>query len=221
MALERRFFVEAKTFLFSVEEGKPVLRLEERRKGFFGVVRLGLQCTAWVIAVVKEALQSLGVEDFVKSFRVDSKAWIVWKGYNKDGCFLELAVFAVGGRSGFILFPEGRGGRGWNKVADELGKVLVFLDSTSRSPPVGALSPVKEDGKEVLGLKASLSSLGGAWPPLGGAIPSFTEVVRSQGPVMLWIPPVERREHDLLLVVRLAMDCSVLEKEPLGKGLNL
>jgi hypothetical protein len=107
--------------------------------------------------------------------------------------------------------------------------VLVFLDSRSGSPPVGALSPVKEDGKEVLGLKASLSSLGGAWPPLGGAIPSFAEVVRSQGLVMLWIPPVERRELDLLLVVRLAapevvrlaMDCSVLEKEPLGKGLNL
>jgi len=104
--------------------------------------------------------------------------------------------------------------------------VLVFLDSRSGFPPVGALSPVKEDGKEVLGLKASLSSLGGAWPPLGGAIPSFAEVVRSQGLVMLRI---ERRELDLLLVVRLAapevvrlaMDCSVLEKEPLGKGLNL
>jgi hypothetical protein len=28
-------------------------------------------------------------------------------GYNKDGRFLELAVYAVGGRRGFILFPEG------------------------------------------------------------------------------------------------------------------
>jgi hypothetical protein len=46
MALERRFFMEAKTFLFSVEEGKHVLRLEERRKGFLGVLHLGLQCTA-------------------------------------------------------------------------------------------------------------------------------------------------------------------------------
>jgi hypothetical protein len=54
--------------------------MEERRKGFLGVVLLGLQCTAWVIAVVKEALWSQGVEDFVKSFREDSKAWIVRKG---------------------------------------------------------------------------------------------------------------------------------------------
>jgi hypothetical protein len=51
---------------------------------------------------VKEALWSQGVEDFVKSFREESKAWIVRKGCNKDGRFLELAVYAVGGRRGFI-----------------------------------------------------------------------------------------------------------------------
>jgi hypothetical protein len=98
MALERRFFLEAKTFLFSVEEVKSVLRMEERRKGFLGVVLLGLHCTAWVVATMKEALRSQGVEDFVKSYREDSKAWIVRKGYNKDGCFLEQAVYAVGGQ---------------------------------------------------------------------------------------------------------------------------
>jgi len=79
--------VEAKTFLFLVEEGKSVLRMEERRKGFLGVVLLGLQCTAWVVATVKEALRSQRVEDFVKSFREESKAWIVQKGCNKDGHF--------------------------------------------------------------------------------------------------------------------------------------
>ncbi len=56
--MERHFSVEAKTFLFLVEDGKCGVRLEERRKGFLGVVRLGLQCTAWVLAAVKEALQS-------------------------------------------------------------------------------------------------------------------------------------------------------------------
>jgi hypothetical protein len=50
--------VEAKTFLFSVEEGKFVLRMEERRKGFLGVVLLGLQCIAWVVVAVNEALRS-------------------------------------------------------------------------------------------------------------------------------------------------------------------
>jgi hypothetical protein len=112
MALEKRLFVEAKTFLFSVEEGKSVLRMEERRKGFLGVVLLGLQCNAWVVATMKEALWSHGVQDFVKSFQEDSKAWIVRKDCKKASCFLELAVYAVGGRRRFILFSEGRGGRG-------------------------------------------------------------------------------------------------------------
>jgi hypothetical protein len=230
MALERHFFVEAKTFLFSVEEGKSVLRMEERRKGFLGVVLLGLQCIAWVIAAVKDALQSKGVEDFVKSFWEDLKAWKVRKGCNKDGCFLELAVYAVGGWRGFILFPEGRGGRGWNRVADELCKVMVFLETTTGSSAIGVLSPGdKKDGKEVLGLKVSSPSSGGAWPFLGGALPSFAEVVRSKGPVKLGIPLVEWHDLDLLPAVRLAaseevrlaMDCYVLEKESLGKDLML
>jgi hypothetical protein len=117
-------------------------------------------------------------------------------------------------------------------VANELGKVLVFLETSSRSSPVGVLFSVeKKDGKDVLGLKASLPSSGGFWASLGGAFPSFAEVVRSEGFVKVQISPAERRELNFLLAVRLAaseevrvtMDCSVLEKEPLGKDrlLNL
>jgi hypothetical protein len=106
---------------------------------------------------------------------------------------LEQAVYAVGGWRGFILLLEGRGGWGWNRVTDELCKVLVFLETTSGSSPVGVLSPVeKKDGKE---------GLGGACPTLGGAFPSFTEVVRSKGLVKLQILPVEWCELDFLPVV--------------------
>jgi len=217
-------------FLFSVEEGKSVSRMEERREGFLGFVLLGLQCTTWVVAAVKEALQSQGVEDFVRSFPKDSKAWIIRKGWNKDGCFLELVVYVVVDPRGFISFPEGRGGRGWNRVVDELCKVMIFLKTTSGSSLVGVFSLVeKKDGKEVLGLKVSSPSLGGAWPFVGGALPSFAKVVMSEGPDKLRIPLVERRDFDLLATVRptateevrLALDCSVLEKEPLGKDLLL
>ncbi len=85
---------------------------------------------------------------------------------------MEQAVYAVGGWRGFILLLEGRGGWGWNRVTDELCKVLVFLETTSGSSPVGVLSPVeKKDRKEVSGLKVSSPSSGGAWPFLGGALP--------------------------------------------------
>jgi hypothetical protein len=39
--MERRFSVEAKAFCFTVKEGSANLRLEERRKGFVGVIRMG------------------------------------------------------------------------------------------------------------------------------------------------------------------------------------
>jgi len=58
--MERRFFVGAKTFLFLMEEGKSMLGMEDRRKGFFGVVLLGLQCTAWVVIAGKEGFAVSG-----------------------------------------------------------------------------------------------------------------------------------------------------------------
>jgi hypothetical protein len=53
----------------------------------------------------------------------------------------------------------------------------------------------------------------------------FAEVVRSEGPLKMRCPPVERRELDFILAVRLAysnevmhaLDYLELEKEPLGK----
>jgi hypothetical protein len=43
--MERRFLVEAKSFVFSVLDGVSVLRVEEKRKDFSGEVLLSNQCT--------------------------------------------------------------------------------------------------------------------------------------------------------------------------------
>jgi hypothetical protein len=127
--MEWRFFVEAKSFAFSVEEGGSVLRLEERRRGFTGVLYLGFQCIEWLVLTVEEFLQNPDVKDFVKSFREDSKALIVQRGGNKVGRYLEVAAYAVGGRKGLVLLPEGREGRGWSRVAGELSKALACLEA--------------------------------------------------------------------------------------------
>jgi hypothetical protein len=66
--MEWHFFVEAKSFLFSVTEDVAVVRLEERRKGFAGVVSLSLPCAVWLVATVKVALRNTGMNNFVKSF---------------------------------------------------------------------------------------------------------------------------------------------------------
>ncbi len=69
--MEWCFFVEAKSFLFSVKEDVVVVRLEERRKGFAGVVSLGLPCVVWLVATVEVVLHNTGMKDFVKSIRED------------------------------------------------------------------------------------------------------------------------------------------------------
>jgi hypothetical protein len=96
--------VEAKAFYFSVKADASKIRLEERRKGFSGFIFLGLQCSAWLLATVEEALKEPVKKDFVKSYREDVKALMVrgGGGGNKVGRYLEVAVFAEGGCKGVI-----------------------------------------------------------------------------------------------------------------------
>jgi hypothetical protein len=101
--------------------------------------------------MMEVALQNPGVEDFVKSFREDSKALLVRRGGNRDGRFLELAVYAEGGRKGLILLPEGREGRGWRCVAGELGRVLTFCKAKTSSLASGFPSPVGKKSEKKVG----------------------------------------------------------------------
>jgi len=72
----------------------------------------------------------------------------------------------------------------------------------------------------------SSKSSGGAWPIVGGALLSFTEVVRSE--VKLRIPLIERSDLEFLPAVRpeapvrrIPLDYSVMEKDLLGKDLQV
>jgi hypothetical protein len=127
--MERRFSIEAKSFRFSTKEGSSLFRLEERRKKFVGYIFVSLQCSSWLIDTVEAAC--LVKENIAKSFREGDKALMVHGGDNKAGRFLEVAVFAEGGRKGGLWLPEGRDGRGWRRFADELRSLLAS--------PVGGL----------------------------------------------------------------------------------
>jgi hypothetical protein len=102
--------VEAKCFSFSAKVGVSKLQLEERRKGFCGFIFfLGIQGSAWLMAIVEETLKALG-KDFIKYFREDEKALMLRGGGNKADCFLEVVAYIVGGRKGAIWLPEGHEG---------------------------------------------------------------------------------------------------------------
>jgi hypothetical protein len=124
--MERKFSIEAKLFRFSIKEGSSLFRLEERRKKFIGYIFVSPQSSSWLIDTVEAAC--LVKENIAKSFREGDKALMVHGGENKSGRFLEVAVFAEGGRKGGIWLPKGRDGRGWRRFAAELRILLVPSD---------------------------------------------------------------------------------------------
>jgi hypothetical protein len=160
--MERCFSVEAKRFSFSAKSEVANLRLEERRKGFCGFIFLGFQASAWLLATIEEALNAF-VRDLVKYFKEDVKVLMVRGGENKSGRYLEVVVFAEGGRKGAIWIPEGCKGWGWARVAGELRKMISFLGPKDRLPDSEAFPSV---------------CLGGSPSRLGGSHPSYAAVVR-------------------------------------------
>jgi hypothetical protein len=172
---------------------------------------LDSRCAAWLVSMVEEVLRHTVFEDFVKSYREGSKVTIIRRGGNRFGQFLEVMVYAVGGRKGMTLFPEGRDGRGWSRVFGELSKALAFLEATMKARSSGVTSV-----GEFLGKAAG---------PL-----SFAEAVRSPSTILALggRPLVSSAEVDGCEVekilslgleqvtVRQAVDCFALERTPSG-----
>jgi hypothetical protein len=85
------------------------------------------QCSSWLIDTVEATC--LVKENIAKSFHEGDKALMIHGGDNKVGRFLEVAVFAEGGRKGGLWLPEGRDGQGWRRFAAELRILLAPSDS--------------------------------------------------------------------------------------------
>jgi hypothetical protein len=109
-------------------------------------------------------------------------------GRNRVGCFLEAAVFVEGGRKGVIRLPEGRGGWGWRRFAEELRPLTAHLDMKILPAVANAGEKVSQPsfvevlaaplgGMKSPGMEYSASVLG-SWLPLGGRA-RLTEVMRS------------------------------------------
>jgi hypothetical protein len=185
------FFVESKVFEFSVPAGGSILRLVERRKGISRVMMVGKYCVEWLKKVVEKMVFMVEDRAFTESSRDGNRAFFAQRGVNRAGCFLELAEYAVGGRKGLIIVPEGRDKRGWKMFAEELGKVMTAFDSSSGKLIGGCpqLSVLPLSGKEAEGpssvgggVKVSCNFGGlGLTPIVGGHLRSFAEVACAEG----------------------------------------
>jgi hypothetical protein len=178
------FFVESKTFEFSVPAGGSTLRLVERRNGISRVMMVGKFIVEWLKKAVERMVLLTEDQPFTESSRDGYKAFFAQRGVNRAGGFLELAEYAVGGRRGLIIVPEGRDKRGWKRFAEELGKVSAAFDSFSGKPESGGPQP-------------SLFPLAGK-ESTGGAAPSYAAVVSSGVPSSVWKRPAADVANGLL-----------------------
>jgi hypothetical protein len=163
-------------------------------------------------------------EDFVKSFKEGSKVTITLRGENRSGRFLEIAVYAMGGCRGLILFPEGCDGRGWSHVSGELSKALAFLGATDGSPSFGGPPAGNKLGKEaglssfaeVVRFAATVSVMG--CRPLGqtSGLRGVAEVEEAQ-PMVEWCELAKLLPLGLEMeVIWQVVDCFALEKQTFG-----
>jgi hypothetical protein len=206
--MERRFSVEAKTFSFSANMGKSILRLEEKRKGFSGFISLGIKCSDWLADAVEEALGTQRKEDFSRSFRDEVRVVKVRMGSNKAGYFLEAAVFVEGNRKGVIRLPEGRGGWGWQRFVDELRLLMAQL--ATKVPPA---VPVVNAG--AVGSSPSFADALVAHP--GGLKSSFVEAQAPMGGVSFLTEALRSLAVEFLAKVRAEVDRVIF----FGLGLKL
>lgn len=97
--MEHCFSIEAKTFCLLVKEGCLEFRLEDKRKGFLGVIFVSQPCASWLADTVEVASHLPVKANIAKSYHEGGeKALMVYGGENKVGRFLEVAIFAEGGR---------------------------------------------------------------------------------------------------------------------------
>jgi hypothetical protein len=101
--------------------------LEERRKGFLGLILVDRRRAAWLAATVEEASRSPALADFDKISSEGRKSLSVRGGSNKGGRFLEVVASVDDDRKGIIWIPEARSGRGWRRFTTEIRSLLAAL----------------------------------------------------------------------------------------------
>ena len=121
------FFVESKTFEFSVEEGGTFysLRIFERYKDSLRSVFMGKDSALRLLSYVEDLMSNTRPENFARTFRDGSKVFILQLGFNAHGSFLMISELLHGHRKGLIIVPEGKLGCGWRGFGFHLRKAIA------------------------------------------------------------------------------------------------
>ena len=92
------FFVEPKTFEFSVEEGGTyyMLRIYERNKDSLWSVFMGKESAKRLLTYVEDLMTNAPPEKFARTFRDGNMVFILKLGFNAHGSFLLISELVHG-----------------------------------------------------------------------------------------------------------------------------
>ncbi|KAK9992046.1 hypothetical protein SO802_027031 [Lithocarpus litseifolius] len=121
------FFVESKTFEFSIEEGGTyyMLRIFERNRDSLRSVFMGKESANRLLAIVEDLMSNVIAGNFARTFRDGDKVFILHLGSNAHGSFFMISELVHGRRKGFIVVPEGKLGSGWRGFGLHLRKAIA------------------------------------------------------------------------------------------------
>ena len=137
------FFLESKSFEFSVEEGGSffLLRIFERYKDSLRSVFMGKESAFRLLTYIEDHLSNTRPDNFARTFRDGNKVLILQMGFNAHGSFLMISELLHGRRKGLIIVPEGKLGSGWRGFGFHLRKAIAPVSPGVKLPPLSAPFP--------------------------------------------------------------------------------
>ena len=130
------FFVESKSFEFSVEEGDSffLLRIFERSRDSLRLV-LGKESAKRLLSMMEVFIYSESPGHFARTVRDGKTVFILQSSSNAHGSFLMISELLHGCWKGFMVVPEGKLGSGWRGFVCHLRKALAPGHLAINLPP--------------------------------------------------------------------------------------
>ena len=131
------FFVESKSFEFSVEEGDSffLLRIFERDRDSLRLVLLGKESAKRLLSMMEVFIYSESPGHFARTVRDGKTVFILQSSSNAHGSFLMISELLHGCWKGFMVVPEGKLGSGWRGFVCHLRKALAPGNLAINLPP--------------------------------------------------------------------------------------
>ncbi|KAM7461441.1 hypothetical protein LguiA_029562 [Lonicera macranthoides] len=131
------FRFEFKIFkISSIDKGASITIVEERYEKKFSV-KLVFDEALWLVGNLRKAKIRKCESSIFRKHKFDNALLTLEQFDNMKGSFLRLTKVHQGGRINVIVFPAGKQGKGWVKIANEIVKVLKGPEQAATSQRTG------------------------------------------------------------------------------------